>query len=551
MHGQPFPRVRLVKMRRYLPAVLALFLVSSARSDSDGAKDSPKDTAKAYARKAKREQKAGHDSSAFLLYSQAAATLPGHKKYKTLMESLRSRAEKDATPPPAAPALAVDTDVFDSLTARELDGARQLLGPATLQAKPGLQDFDLNGNARSLFDQVAQRFGLQTVYDSDYPTTGQQIRFRIPGIDYREALHDLEAATGSFVVPINGHLLLVAQDTAAKRTALEQTISIAIPVPQSLTTQELTEIAQAVKQVTNVEKLAWNAAQGEIIIRDRVSRVLPAEALLTQLFAGRPGIMLEVEFLEVSDSDIKSYGFNVTNSFQAIYLGQILNNAITIPSGVANLLTFGAGKTLIGISVAQIQAMFNGTLSSAKTLFRAQMRAIDGQPSTFHVGEKYPIITSGFAGAPATTQTTGQVFTPPPSFTFEDLGVAVKITPHIHGTNETTLALETSYELLSGTSVNGLPVIGRRSLNTQIRLRDEEWAVVAGLMSPSDSKTVSGFWGLAQIPLLGNLFKQVSTDKENTNVLIAIRPHLLSLPPDQTVTRTLRVGTETRPYNPL
>jgi type II secretory pathway component GspD/PulD (secretin) len=99
--------------------------------------------------------------------------------------------------------------------------------------------------------------------------------------------------------------------------------------------------------------------------------------------------------------------------------------------------------------------------------------------------------------------------------------------------------------------VNNIPVIGRRQLNTQVRLLDGEWAVVAGMLSPTDSKTTSGFWGLARIPLIGNLFKQVSKDKERENVLIAIRPHLLSLPPDQVVTPALRVGTETRPYNPL
>ena len=64
-----------------------------------------------------------------------------------------------------------------------------------------MQDFDLTGTARTLFDQVAQRFGLETVYDGDYPAAGPQIRFRISGIDYREALHDLEAMTSSFVFP--------------------------------------------------------------------------------------------------------------------------------------------------------------------------------------------------------------------------------------------------------------------------------------------------------------------------------------------------------------
>jgi type II secretory pathway component GspD/PulD (secretin) len=114
-----------------------------------------------------------------------------------------------------------------------------------------------------------------------------------------------------------------------------------------------------------------------------------------------------------------------------------------------------------------------------------------------------------------------------------------------------TLAVETSFELLTGQAVNGIPIIGRRQMNNQVRLLDGEWAVVAGLMGKTDSKNQTGFWGLSQIPLIGNLFKQTSKDKEEQHVLIAIRPLLLSLPPDQIVTPRLRVGSETRPFTPL
>src|SRR5206468_10084981 len=110
---------------------------------------------------------------------------------------------------------------------------------------------------------------------------------------------------------------------------------------------------------------------------------------------------------------------------------------------------------------------------------------------------------------------------------------------------------ESSFELLTGSAVNGIPIFGQRQMNNQVRLLNDEWAVVAGITSTTHSKTQSGFWGLAQIPLIGNLFKQTSKDTESRNVLIAIRPHLLSLPPDQVPTPRVRVGTETRPFTPL
>jgi type II secretory pathway component GspD/PulD (secretin) len=216
-------------------------------------------------------------------------------------------------------------------------------------------------------------------------------------------------------------------------------------------------------------------------------------------------------------------------------------------------MTFGGGRTLIGLGVAQAGAMFNQTSSTSNTLYHTQLLSVAGQPATLHVGEKFPVITQAYAGGVSTSTSSGAagVYAPPPSYTFENLGLEMKITPFVHGMGEVTLTVETSVEALAGQSVNNIPVIGRQSLSSQVRLRNDEWAVVAGLMNPTRSRATTGFWGLAQIPFLGNLFKQVSTDDEDNNVLIAIKPHLMSLPPDQIVTRPLRVGSDTRPYTPL
>ena len=144
-----------------------------------------------------------------------------------------------------------------------------------------------------------------------------------------------------------------------------------------------------------------------------------------------------------------------------------------------------------------------------------------------------------------------RVYAPPPTFTYQNLGLDMKVTPYIHGMTDTTLVIETSFEVLSGSSVNNIPIIGNQSLKSQVGVRDGEWAVIGTILSTSKSKTVSGFWGLAQIPLLGDLFKQTSTDNEQSDVLIGVRTHLLSLPANQIVTRRYRVGSEARPFNPL
>ena len=253
-----------------------------------------------------------------------------------------------------------------------------------------------------------------------------------------------------------------------------------------------------------------------------------------------------MQFISVTSSDVRSYGFDLTHQFQAVYLGKLLADVVRSPSGVASLVTFGGGKTLIGMGVAQVESLFTQATSSVQSLFHAQLRGASGQPASFHVGDRYPVLTSGYFGG-----SSAGLYSPPPSFTYENLGLDLKVTPHVHGTGDVTLTLETSFELLTGGAVNGIPIFGNRKVQSEARLRNGEWAVVAGLMGDTDSRTTTGFAGLANLPIIGRLFRRTTTDREKPTVLIGIRPHLLSLPSGEIESRPLRVGSEVRPHIPL
>ena len=537
----------------------ALLAAAFSLSQISHSLDSPSETAAAFAKKAKKALKKGDSAQAYIFYSEASALQPKKRQYRARMEALQTRAireSKSSSAPSAGPdrdtehhELATE-DVFDSLTARDIASARPLEGAQRLKPTAGAQEFDLNGDARMLWDTIAARFGLEAVYDGDYPRGGDRLRFRVDHADHRDALHALEAATSSFVIPLSSRLFMVAKDTQTKRQQLEQTLTLAVPVPWSLTTQELTEIAQTVRQITDIQKIGLNSAANQIVMRDRVSRVRAAQALLQELTAARAETLIEVEYLEVTDSDMVKFGFSPSNQFQVFYLGHILNNVTTLPKGITNLITFAGGKTLLGITPLEAQALFNESVSTSRVLSRSQLRAQSGQAATFHAGERYPVVTSGYYGAvPANQQS--QVYAPPPSFTFEDLGIAIKVTPHVHAADEMTLSVETSFEVLTGQANNGIPIIGNRKVKTDARVRDGEWTVVAGLSDYTRARSISGTWGLADAPILGGFFRQTSTDKESGYLLIGVRPHLLSLPPDQIATKAIAFGTETRAITPL
>ncbi|MCP5118531.1 MAG: type II and III secretion system protein, partial [bacterium] len=152
--------------------------------------------------------------------------------------------------------------------------------------------------------------------------------------------------------------------------------------------------------------------------------------------------------------------------------------------------------------------------------------------------------TAGYFGA---TEGQGQVFTPPPTISFEDLGVVVKVTPHVHGDEDVTLEVEAEFKVLAGTALNGIPVIANRSFQGVIRLRNDEWAIMAGLVEAQEVRAISGLIGLSQIPILGPLFRRTTTDRNGNEALLVIKPTLVNLPPMELASPEIWTGTESRP----
>ena len=81
------------------------------------------------------------------------------------------------------------------------------------------------------------------------------------------------------------------------------------------------------------------------------------------------------------------------------------------------------------------------------------------------------------------------------------------------------------------------------------RLVDGEWAVVAGLMKNTVSEDRAGILGLSSIPIVGRLFTKTTKTEDAGETLIVLKPHLISLPPWETPSPVLWVGTENKPLS--
>ncbi len=507
---------------------------------------------KLYKQGRKAERK-GDMAQAYLLYSQAAALAPQKKEYWLKSQAVRSRAamQSKITPPASSQtdliaevgALPDEPDPALTITEKDLRDSRKPLPPKEVSALPGRRDFDLKDEPRRLYEQVSKAFGLDVVFDGDYPASSAKQTFRMTEADYREALRALDAMTSSFVVPLGERLLLVAKDSQQKRSEVEPDVAVVIPIPQTVTVQEAQELARNVEQVMEIKRFGIDSARRLVLLNGPVSKVRPAQRLFEDLLSYRPQVIVDLDFIEISKNDALTYGVTVPTSFPFVPLTTVLHNVPAITSSLSYIL-LGGGASMFAIGVASAQVAANFNKSTAKTLLHSTMRTVDGMPATFHVGEKYPILTSGYFG-PASFSGPG-AYTPPPSFQFQDLGLVLKITPRVHGAEDVSLDVEAEFTVLAGQAVNGIPIVSSRKMTTKVRLKENESAVLAGMMSTSEAISISGLAGLANIPGLGALVSQTNKTKMGDMVILTMKPHLISESTDDIVTRTMWVGTDTR-----
>jgi type II secretory pathway component GspD/PulD (secretin) len=113
-----------------------------------------------------------------------------------------------------------------------------------------------------------------------------------------------------------------------------------------------------------------------------------------------------------------------------------------------------------------------------------------------------------------------------PSFNYEDLGLTIKAKPAITSGSDVGLQLEINLRALAGTSINGVPVIGNREYKGSIVLVDGEPAVVAGQVTHSETRSLSGIPGLGQFPGLNKITSSNSKQLEDDELLVVITPHI-------------------------
>lgn len=436
-----------------------------------------------------------------------------------------------------------------------------------LEPKDTKHDFHFKGDSKGLLTQIWNAYGVRPLIDNS--VSNKQVRFDIEGVDFATATTIASEMTRTFYVPISVNQALIFGDTPENRKNFERMALRTFYIGESSSPQEVNDVVAMLRQIFDFHFIAPDPGTNQLTVRAPMSELEPATRILEDLYSGKPQVMLEVNIIQVERTLSRALGLGLPNQFtlfnvdtevqkllssgnqnlinQLISSGAINQaNSSTIAALLAGLAasgsqnsilnqpiaTFGGGITHSGVIIPGTSINASLNQSSIRSIDHVYLRVAQNDAATYRDGTRYPILNASFApifNTPAIANVlANQSFTAPfPSFSYEDLGLTLKATPNVHGTQYVSLKLELQIRALGATQLNGVPVISNQEYSGTIGIPLGETVVLAGMITKSEQLSLSGIDGLSQLPILGAATTVKNKQTDDAELLITLRPYLV------------------------
>jgi general secretion pathway protein D len=410
-----------------------------------------------------------------------------------------------------------------------------------------------NQPVKVLFETVGKLAGVNVVFDPDYQSQpGKNYSVDLVNISLEDALDYVAVITKSYWKPLSANTVFVTNDNVTKRRDYEDYVVKVFYLQNVTTVQELQEIATNIRSVTDIRRLFTYNAQNAIIARATADQIALAEKLIQDLDKPKAEVIIDIIVMEANRTRTRNLAASIANGTTpgvvmpiSFTPRNLVLSGTTTTSGTSAATTTSTAATSTAISLAQIgkvgtndfsltlpggflQALMSDRMT--RVLQSPQLRAADGAKATLKIGDRYPYATGSFQPGIGTVGISPLVST---QFQFAEVGVNADITPRIHSSGEVSLHVELEISSVrDNIDVGGLkqPVIGQRRVIHDLRVKEGEISVLGGLMQGQDLKTLSGFPGISEVPLLKRLFSSESLERNTSELLVVLIPHIIRSP---------------------
>lgn len=407
-------------------------------------------------------------------------------------------------------------------------------------------------DSKLIYETVGRLAGINVLFDPDY--SSRRLHVELNGVTLAQALRLLAMQSKTFWRAVTPNTILVASDTAGKRKDLQESVIKTFYLAHLSQTTELQDVVGALRTLLEVNRVTPIPNLGAIIVRGTPDEIALADKLISDLDKERPEVVVDVAVMQVSRNRIHDLGVTLPTSATVYPQSNVIVTATsnppptstTVSSGTApGTINFGhVDNTSFAVNIPSATANFLFSDGNAKVIQNPQIRAADGQKATLKIGDRVPVATGSFSAGVAAGGVSPLVNT---QFQYLDVGVNVDITPYVYGDRSVTLKISMDVSSVTGSvNVGGIsqPIIGQRRIEHEVRLKEGEVNLLGGILEDSDIKAVSGYPGLAEVPILKYLFSDQHTENRQNEIVFLMTPHIIRAPEvSEANLKPLSVGT--------
>ena len=419
--------------------------------------------------------------------------------------------------------------------AREMKVKPPILNPKSTE--PITLSFPEPKPVREIYRAMGKAYGFNVLFDPKLKKN--KLSIELKDVSAKQALEIVMQAAGQFYKVLDDHTIIIADDTPQNRRDYEDLVIKTF----FLSNAEVKDVDKALRSLIEARRLATDEQLNAITLRDTADKVAIAERLIHTLDKAKGEVMVDVELLEVNSTKLQelgtklsTYSFNLNldhskvtggSADDPIFLNQLSNItngdwSVTVPNVLINLVK---------------------STTDATSLAQPQMRITEGEKGSLVIGQRTPIPVTTFN----TSNTVGSNIVPLTSFQYQDVGIKINVEPRVHHNQEITLKVTVEVSQVAGTVEGGQPIIGTRTINTVIRLKDGETNMLVGLYKEDNTSTKTKVPLLSDIPILGRLFTNTSSKRQTTDLVLTLTPHIIRFPDiEEADLAPLWVGTEKR-----
>jgi general secretion pathway protein D len=386
---------------------------------------------------------------------------------------------------------------------------------------------------KMVFEVLARQTGINFILDKDVKSDGKTTIF-VQDVPIEEAIELVLDQNALARQILSANMVLIYPNTPAKQKDYEEQIVHTF----YLTNAVPKDVEGMLKSMLGAKTLFVDERTGVVVMRDTPDAVRMAEKLVASIDVPEPEVLIEVEVLEIARSKLLNLGITPPSSITA--------SASPVSGASAGLVASDLShqnSNTIGITPVSVTANALQTVGTTNTLASPRIRTRNKEKAKILIGSRVPVITQSTALISGASSSSSNV-------QYLDVGLTLEVQPTIYQDGDVAIKVGLEVSSITNTVVVGgtqAYTIGTRNANTLLRLKDGETQILAGLIQDSDTRNSAGIPGLSQIPIVGRLFGSNNTDREKSEIVLSITPHIIRTQARPASANTeFWYGTETR-----